>query len=92
MSEFHEQLNISGFPKRLRLLLAHKAIDAGMKLNRYIMHIGWEDVKNLHERLRKLNMSLSPEPEGQWSVSDCRVGYFGKTIEEAIMKAEKERK
>jgi hypothetical protein len=45
MSETHNQFNISGFPRRLRLLLAHKAIDAGMKLNQYIIHILWQDVK-----------------------------------------------
>lgn len=49
MSESHEQLNISGFPKRLRLLLTHKAIDAGMKLNRYIIHTLWEHVREKKE-------------------------------------------
>jgi hypothetical protein len=46
MSEIHNQFNISGFPRRLRFLLAHKAIDAGMKLNQYIIHTLWKDVKD----------------------------------------------
>lgn len=40
-----DQFNISGFPKLLRLKLAHLAIDAGKKLNQYIIHICWEHVR-----------------------------------------------
>ena len=45
---------------------------------------------NLFERLRKLDMSLCPEPNGEWSVLNfyTDMAWFGKTPEEAISNAE----
>lgn len=45
---------------------------------------------NLFDRLRKLDMSLSAELDGKWSVYDAfnERAWFGKTPKEAISKAE----
>ena len=45
---------------------------------------------DLFDRLRKLDMSLCPEPTGEWSVLDSanEQAWFGSTPEEAISNAE----
>jgi len=41
------------FRSPLRLRLAHLALDAGMKLNRYIIHICWEHVREKERKEEK---------------------------------------
>ena len=45
---------------------------------------------DLFDRMRKLDMSLCPEPDGEWSVLDSvnKRAWFGSTPEEAISNAE----